>query len=258
MYTISYYNPPTLQYGLDLVDASFYDAWSVSSRTWSQVDTYELVSEAGVFVGLPVTVSTANACSGCLVTPSGSVSDSLPLGEEVRLGLDYASPGSATVTSSGNVESTFRAGDVPILGMDKSTTAHVRCDSRPGNRYPAGCVSPDLVPQYNLSSTSYPTIAKYVRAAIVANNSLALLDRTTNQSLIRANRRAACKNFGKKPGSTTDSCDEYPFASAYRSGVTPITEHVPLSENSAQGGNLGGFYVANRLLDNDPFAVAVT
>jgi hypothetical protein len=50
-----------------------------------------------------------------------------------------------------------------------------------------------------------------------------------------------------KPTSRTDSCDEFPYASTAQGGKGAARKAVNKKENNSQGGNLVGFYNANRL-----------
>jgi hypothetical protein len=117
------------------------------------------------------------------------------------------------------------------------------------------------------------------------------LHREANDGKAAANRAAICDStWVPDPTVATDSCDEYAFAATKESGGNVglrgsdcadvkiakdasgkwvptaykytgtercVRAHVPTSENTAVGGELGRFTVANRLLDNDAYTVNV-
>ncbi len=248
--------------GTDILYLVDHAHWAVSSRSWTQQEYLELALAGGALAVEPLSVVTINVnpCTplllSCPVLPPAGLTQ-LPLRVERILNLSLSSPVPITTTS---IESTtfefFLDAVFPVEPAAVVASAPVRCDSLASNRYLGGCVDPQVVPTYVLSSAKYPKIAQYVSSAIASSPALAHLKRTTDSSIINANRDAACKGFKKRDD--TDSCDEYPFASTYHPGVVAITEHVPLSQNTAQGGNLGGFYVANRLINLDPFTVKVS
>jgi hypothetical protein len=131
----------------------------------------------------------------------------------------------------------------------------VRCDSQPGYKYPAGCANPSFTPTYVLSSATYPNIAKFDKAQLAKHPSWATLTRVS-PSQANTNRKVACKGF--KQRSPTDSCDEFPYASTAQGGKGAAVEHVNKTENFSQGGNLVGFYNANRLHYGDEFHIKVS
>jgi hypothetical protein len=89
------------------------------------------------------------------------------------------------------------------------------------------------------------------------------LHRLADSKKQAANRRAVCsKEAVGSPPKKGLSCDEYPFASAREGGTTLKkpnrgTAWVPKSEQDQQGGLIGAFFSANRILDKDAFWVAV-
>ena len=82
------------------------------------------------------------------------------------------------------------------------------------------------------------------KAQLAKYPSWSTLTRVSPQQAV-ANRRVACKGF--KPISSTNSCDEFPYASTSQGGAGAAVEHVNKTENLAHGGNIVGFYNANRL-----------
>ncbi len=82
-----------------------------------------------------------------------------------------------------------------------------------------------------------------------------VLQRTTNRSQIRRNRRASgCRRLGRRAG---HNCDEYPFASTFQGGRGAVVRLVPIRENSIQGALLGAFYRRNRIGHRGCFRVSV-
>lgn len=234
-----------------------YASWKVSSRTWNPVEqTFSEVSSSGVLKGEPIAVDGASACnSGCRVTSNFGYTLAVPVDPafgQRNVGVD--SPGSATVTGQLTTVWVYTA-----LGLATTTapmtTVGVRCDSQPGYRYPAGCANPSYTPTYVLSSSRYPDIAKFDKAELAKHPNWSTLTRVS-PAQTRANRRVACRGFRRR--SSTDSCDEFPYASTAQGGRGAAQEHVNLSQNQAQGGNLLGFYNANRLHYGEKFHVKVS
>lgn len=167
-------------------------------------------------------------------------------------------------------------------------TFYVDCDDAmpghlPGCKSPTDYYTPTLT--YRLYG-NYPAVAREIRAAQragIGGNSASgrYLQRTTNRSVIGANRRVSCpKSRGRRPKHY--SCDEYPFATTYQGaaanphrGVTFRQCHistlprrradprwdacmVPATQNSGAGGVLPTFWARHRTLDNDRFWVRIT
>lgn len=151
-----------------------------------------------------------------------------------------------------------------------------RCDDKLRQR--AGCVYPIYVPTIT-SVAGLRFIAASIRS-IQAHGGPRELHR--NSFLTTSNRNAVC-NIKLPPGwkppsgwplpitkpNNKPTCDEYPFAASWEGGKRlPASQRgtawVPKSENDSQGGRLGAFYLANRVLDatsaktkGDAFNVAV-
>jgi hypothetical protein len=233
-----------------------YASWKVSSRTWKP--TRQVFSEeasTGVLEGEPLTVTGTSTCSGgCTVTSNGSYTLSVPLYpvySEKDPGGD--SPGTATVTGK-LATSWIYEGDGLAFPPLSETTVGVRCDSQKGYKYPAGCANPSFTPTYVVSSSTYPDIAKFDKAEIAKHPSWATLTRVSPAQAGK-NRAVACKGFKPPPGK---SCDEFPYASTSQGGAGAARTAVNEKENSSQGGNLVGFYNANRLFYREKFHVKVS
>lgn len=80
-----------------------------------------------------------------------------------------------------------------------------------------------------------------------------VLNRTTIEADIDANRSAACAGFCGRPLSP----DEYPFASSMQGGAGAQIMGVPLKEQRIQGGVLSAFYRKFGIGHGDPFEVVV-
>lgn len=118
------------------------------------------------------------------------------------------------------------------------------------------------------------------------------LTRLNNPAQAQANRDVICARFVPNPQVPSDSCDEFPFAATYQSGrmlgltasdcsqILPQFNsattswqfttysgystsqrcgigHVTLSDNQSVGGMYSTFIQGNRLLDGDPFWLAI-
>lgn len=153
----------------------------------------------------------------------------------------------------------------------------VRCDRI---RTGAGCVHPGFAPSVGFSvSGAAADVAVHIYSAqqsgLPGRYGSAPLNYLGNSTLSDQNGRTACPNDWTRPSGKT--CDEYPFKSTYQgastgggsgrtfswcnvplpTGVTGPTGFsscmVPAGSNSSQGGTLGAFYTANRILDGDAF-----
>lgn len=233
-----------------------YASWKVSSRTWNPTrQVFSEESSSGVLAGKPLTVTGTSACSGgCTVTANRSYTlpvPQYPTYSEKDPGV--TSTGTATVTGS-LTTSWIYEGDGLAFPPLKETTVSVRCDSQTGYKYPAGCANPSYTPTYVLSSSSYPDIAKFDKAEIAKHPSWSTLSRVSPAQAGK-NRAVACKGFHPPP---PYSCDEFPYASTAQGGKGAAVQKVLLTENTAQGGNLGAFYNANRLFYGEKFHVKVS
>jgi hypothetical protein len=165
-----------------------------------------------------------------------------------------------------------------------------RCDEAIGIPGSIGCVYAQKRPVHEIGQTRWPMYARHVQLAI--NFGLpSVLTRTMIREQQDANRAVACP---RSPSNGT-SCDEYPFASTHEGAANPMHPYgrtfmilnwnsgyppfycginwvspraigdsrgysvcgIPAVENSGGGTDLGVFYVANRVIHNDQFAVRV-
>lgn len=186
--------------------------------------------------------------------------------------------------AAGQVETMTPAADLgfwmeglpqPAWLTKKYSFAAARCDRvYDSKRTPAGCVTPwGAPPVLKLSrSGNYVAYYDHVSRAIKSGLPSVLTKDSTRQA---ANNRAAC---GGRTRPTGMQCDEYPFASTAegaaknpkqprtfpgcsineKSATGPYGFSVCMisaTSNAAGGGQLGSFYQANRVLDQDFFKV---
>jgi hypothetical protein len=246
---------------VDVVDHMY---WTRSSRSWHAEQGFLEASNpppTGELKAVPLEAEAENTCSGgCKVTSGGNYSLTVPRQPEgpATKKIDLAAPGSGTMLGHLQAVWSFVTPSGPAEPPVDSTSAPVRCDSLPRNTAPNGCVDPDIVPTYVLSSVALPDIARFDAKQIRAHTSWHVLQRTTDPARIKANRKSACRGFVpiNGPGKPKDSCDEFPYASTLQG--PGMTEHVPLPENTKQGGNLGNFYTSNRLITEDKFCIEIS
>ena len=158
----------------------------------------------------------------------------------------------------------------------------LRCDNAAGGSAPsAGCAVYYAPGRVAFSSASNPTLVAHLSQAIGSGlpggSVLDPLHRTQVQSVINLNRSIACGGVSGPAGTT---CDEYPFASSYEGAASggsarsfpgcslsdpPATGPVGYSrcmvvagQNSSGGAILGNTYRQQRILDGDPFYVALS
>jgi hypothetical protein len=243
--------------GTATIEQADYASWKVSSRTWNK--TVQIFSELGAtdaLVGATITVTAVSSCSiGCKITSGHLYGLKIPeapsfTGDEVGV----TSPGKATVTSHLKTTWEYEADGLPAVPPLDESTVGVRCDSQRGYRYPNGCANPSFRPTYVVSASRYPDIAKFDKAEIAKHPSWSTLTRVSPARAAK-NRGVACKGFVAAKGK---SCDEYPYASTSQGGAGAARTAVNAKENSSQGGNLVGFYNANRLFYGEKFNVKVS
>lgn len=244
--------------GTAAVNQDDYASWKVSSRTWNPTSqTFSEVESSGELKGQPLAVDGLSTCTpGCHITSNGNYVLVVPVGPAVaRKDVGVNSPGKATVTGRLTTEWLYSALGLAFLPETRMTTVGVRCDSQPGYRFPAGCANPGFTPTYVLSSARYPDVAKFDKAQLARHRTWSTLTRVSPKQAT-TNRRVACRGFRRR--SRTDSCDEFPYATTSQGGRGSAVEHVNITENKAQGANLGGFYNANRLHYGEKFHVKVS
>ncbi|PWN34487.1 uncharacterized protein FA14DRAFT_132103 [Meira miltonrushii] len=68
----------------------------------------------------------------------------------------------------------------------------------------------------------------------------------------------ACRSPNRCSGNddSSNSCDEYPYASSQQGGKGAVTRCVPAHENSVQGGVISSFYSRNSVENGDAYNVA--
>jgi hypothetical protein len=132
-----------------------------------------------------------------------------------------------------------------------------QCRPAPRPSFAAGaCVAAEEagagLPTLEIDAQRMPNIARNIQSALDEGHP-GILNRTTNQDLINANRTAACSGF-----CGSGSPDEYPFASTYQGGAGARIADVPIQEQRIQGGVMSSFYAKYGISDGDPFQVIVT
>jgi Deoxyribonuclease NucA/NucB len=207
-----------------------------------------------VLEGQPLTVTGTSTCYACAITSNGSYTLPVPA-YPVYSEKDPGVTSKGTATATGQLTTSWvYEGDALAFPPLTETTVGVRCDSQKGYKYPAGCANPSYTPTYVISSSTYPDIAKFDKAQIAGHPSWATLTRVSPAQADK-NRSVACKGFKPPPGK---SCDEFPYASTSQGGAGAARTAVNKKENSSQGGNLVGFYNANRLFYGEKFHVKVS
>jgi len=243
--------------GTATISITFYGLWGPSSRVWQVSQGFSEVGCTGILCGAQIYILGLSTCSAtCTFNYNQGYKILIPpppAGDSIATGV--VSFGTATTSSIVTTTLSASTPAGPAVGTISETTTEVRCDSNPlGQTWSEGCVTASYIPTYGLSKSRYPDIYAFDLNQVANNPQWVELSRTVIQSVINANRAAACKGFVKK--NATDSCDEFPYASTYQGGLGPppaAQEHVPSTENSGQGGNLGQFYTSNRLLNGDKF-----
>ncbi|MFP4365424.1 MAG: RHS repeat-associated core domain-containing protein [Spirochaetia bacterium] len=109
-------------------------------------------------------------------------------------------------------------------------------------------------PSFQVSRSRTPNIAQNIENAQSSGQPINLT-RMQNRSGIRANRRAALRGHQRPDPSM--SLDEYPFASTYEGGSGATVSPVPATEQNIQGGELGGIYRSNNIVDREQFTIEV-
>lgn len=156
-----------------------------------------------------------------------------------------------------------------------------RCDNAFTGR-PAGCVFPGVYGIAGIGQAAAPQYAQHVYGAQLSGlpgrlGTGTYLNRLQDPVLKGKNYTKACPTSIRRPAGL--QCDEYPFQStkqgAYTSGATQARSlpwckmpdpkrsgpsgwsrcFILPHDNLSGGGQLGGFYNAERMLDGDPFEV---
>jgi hypothetical protein len=252
-----------------------WDQVAHSRQSWVHWVDANLYTATGVVTG-GEQIYTRLACSaGCSVTPS-------PADQWQSLRLNQPLQGQYTITSATNAVSYYAArldtwywnsaapASEPYLGL--SQVPDWRCDHASYLNGGGGCVFYESGPVFNINESD-PTVGK--SALFIYSNQYYLPDhwgayystftgpplhRLTDQTAINNNRNVSCAGFVKQ--NSTDSCDEFPFASTHegaaivgraRTGVG----HVPLSDNTRAGTLLAAEYQNDRIIEGDNFWVII-
>ncbi|RSM47794.1 hypothetical protein DMB66_47460 [Actinoplanes sp. ATCC 53533] len=180
---------------------------------------------------------------------------------------------------------TFAIPGLNPVSVSSGDMSEIRCDNAVGgylqNPVRPGCVVPWYSASVVYSQSRYPSLASHVSRAQGSNlpgkDYWNPMYRSTDPQDESVNRTLACSGAPSVPDF---SCDEYPLATTYNglryggtrrtfdgcqiNAPTNVTDPegasacmIPASENSAQGGLMSGFYYNHRVLDQDPFLVAV-
>lgn len=232
-----------------------------------------------------VTLSAASQCSGaCIALTTGNISPAPITLYEWREAESYYEP-TDTVLNSIHYFGTAWGLTAALDGVPQSTMFtdynDIRCDNASGGPHPkAGCAVWWVPGVVTYSRTSVPALTAHLEQARLSGlrgfSQSIPLHRTQDQSIRDANREASC---GSPPKIDGFSCDEYPFASTREgaaSGGTarsfpncvfldpPATGPVGFSrcminnhDNFAGGWTLVDTYQRQRILDGDPFFVAI-
>jgi deoxyribonuclease NucA/NucB len=183
--------------------------------------------------------------------------------------LGWKSAANLTTTMNFEVLLTVDAPQSTPGGGTFGPTTNIRCDSksyfRPtkgGCAYPAYTANVLVLSAKDADIIQAAKIIKSARNEIrshVGKPGFAHLTRLANPSGIRKNRRASC---GKVHPTKSQSCDEYPFASTHQGAAFAApgdwrAKAINAKQNSKVGTMLGRFFLANRILDGDPFFVRI-
>ena len=235
--------------------------------TFQEINSIAFIAAEGVWQG-----STINQVAGCTVGCNVFIS-TLPLGQPINVPSAIGSLVEYhTQTSSVHLFQAIHGIAVGpnILNSVEWVSPLIRCDAiaRAGTK---GCIFPQVIPTMtSMKDGRIPQIRRNIqRIQSAGPNHYGRmrdgrpLQRTTDESIVSANRRAACPppNGSTRPGSDWN-CDEYPFARTLQGasqtqlpdwGSTWVYE----SQNSIQGGLIGSFFFQNRILNLDKFWVDV-
>lgn len=153
----------------------------------------------------------------------------------------------------------------------------IRCDQATrGGFTGSACIYSDVLPGYslNVNDSAIQGVALHIRDAMANPNSTKpetgynkiipnLLERTTDQALIKAQRdrsKYQCGKWWGEPNPPGKDCDEYPFASSYQGSYSTENDYsvlyVDSAQNQLEGSRRGGWYTADRILEGDRFLVS--
>lgn len=247
--------------GSAVMDVTQSYALKANSREFTETFTLDIREVSGEAAGssLALKAQCAGTCTAAVKVP--------PVGVAKGRRMHGTITNKDTTTSRNTTRTTYtltgtKAGFPPAT--DTWTSPDYRCDQEIGKS--AGCVFPSTVPVLT-TMAQLPEIAANIRRVQDAGphhygdrNRGSALTRTTNTTLERANRNAACPASRVRP--TGKSCDEYPFARTNQGASKSDRKDwgwawVPVSEQNQQGGFLSAFYQNQRVLNGDKFWVDV-
>lgn len=192
--------------------------WQYDSRLGRRWNTDPVVKEHespyATFANNPV----------CYIDPNGA--DSAKVGDtwywKIESGDTYASIGKRTGVSAENLgnwnfQEATKLEVGTLLNLKNSGNIHFVYESKTPNIYMNTLHGLAADPSWSTLTYMYPYLSE------------------GNKN----NRKAACPDGSCPPPS---SCDEFPYASTFEGGSGAQTMCVPRSEQSSQGGSLGGLY----------------
>lgn len=200
----------------------------------------------------PIVRMLAALIAALFAMPASGATPAVPAQQATTLAYITASA-APQGTAETRVRASAVAAEVPV-GPPESVVAGQRLGEA-GPRVVdvvATGVAAKSLPTLEIDASRMPNIAKNVQSALDEGHP-GILSRTTDSSLIRSNRAAACEGFCG-PGSP----DEYPFASTLQGGAGARVAGVPIGEQRIQGGVLSSFYQKYGIGEGDFFRVIVS
>jgi hypothetical protein len=275
----------TLEFGI--VDYSYS---SNNIANWMHQVQWDFHGATGYGLTAPQTISGRATCSpSCYLNTLDFPTQSAAVGRQASA----QALNTTTATATGAIGRSTATTYFHFNGANGQSTESwvrapaIRCDNAvPGNIGP-GCVFENYVPtlQYSRSGARGQIAAHIAQAQAsgLPGTAAAPLHRLTNSTQVSNNRNTACGTPPPAPlAPSTNSCDEYPFASTYEGAwtgggsartqggcyyviVNPSTGSSGYSicsldgaQNSGAGSDLNGFYLRNRVIDRDAFKVQIT
>lgn len=229
-------------------------------------------------------VKASTTCTQSCNQFSNNFQPQVMISGESKQGESYHDGTAITPGAVGNAFSQWsfevKAPGVATGSLSTIPSVSVRCDNAlPGNTR-AGCVFAGINPGFGFNSTwgGFWTHLKNAQGSGLPGGSYNnTINRTTDPTLIAANRNKACPSKYPRPAGL--SCDEYPFASTVQGGASgggprtfsgcqvdigapnstgPTGFSVCMIDaytNSQAGSVLGSLYNQSRVLNGDPFYV---
>lgn len=276
--------------GGELVGTATFLAWEawqtgVASTTIQHTFTLKATSQDGVYEG-GGTVDVENRC-GAVVASNGASSTitsaefpelddppnmlvgdydgnswdeaySLTAGTEVD-NLDFGDDGSLSLLAIPTDDETAFTDGLTSLSFGKQEW---RCDDLAGQG--PGCVNPAFVPTITFDAVKNPKVylvAKHISDAQAhgypgSQASGVPLHRETDGTIADQHRTEACGSF-TAVSAYLSSCDEYPFAHSVEGGTGASIRAVSIQSQNWQGAAITQAIQSQRIIDQDPFWVAV-